>query len=86
MNDGGERNQLGHKGPLTVKLRGRAQAPDWSRRCTISSSTGGDTTEHHGPLQRLLDVIACCALMLPVNDEVSDGKGWYDHSKIESNN
>jgi len=39
---------------LTVKLRGRTQAPDWSRRCTISSSTGGDTTAPHGPLQRLL--------------------------------
>src|SRR5580658_3326941 len=39
---------------LTVKLRGRAEAPDWSRGCTISLSTRGDTTVHHGPLQRLL--------------------------------
>src|SRR5262249_19183918 len=40
---------------LTVKLRGRAQVPDWSRGCTLSSRTRGDTTDSHGPLQRLLD-------------------------------
>jgi hypothetical protein len=40
---------------LTVKLRGRPEAPDWSRGCTLSFGTRGDTTEHHGPLQRLLD-------------------------------
>jgi hypothetical protein len=39
---------------LTVKLRGRALAPNQSRGCTLSSRTRGDTTEHHGPLQRLL--------------------------------
>jgi hypothetical protein len=39
---------------LTVKLRGRAQAPNQSRGCTLSSRARGDTTEHHGPLQRLL--------------------------------
>ena len=38
-----------------MKLRGRASAPDWSRGCTLSSSTRGDTTELHGPLQRLLE-------------------------------
>ena len=43
-----------------MKLRGRAEAPDQSRGCTLSSSTRGDTTEHHGPLQRLLEA------MLPV--------------------
>src|ERR1700693_2897660 len=41
---------------LTVKLRGRAQAPDWSRGCTLFSRTRGDTTDSHGPLQRLLEV------------------------------
>src|ERR1700728_736701 len=40
---------------LTVKLRGRTQAPDQSRGCTLSSCTRGDTTDCHGPLQRLLD-------------------------------
>jgi len=40
---------------LTVKLRGRAEAPDQSRGCTLSSRTRGDTTDSHGPLQRLLD-------------------------------
>ena len=41
-------------GHLTVKLRGRLMPPDWSRGCTLSSSTRGGTTEHHGTLQRLL--------------------------------
>jgi hypothetical protein len=40
---------------LTVKLRGRAQAPDWSRGCKLSFRTRGHTTDSHGPLQRLLD-------------------------------
>jgi hypothetical protein len=39
---------------LTVKLTGRPEAPDWSRGCTLSSRTRGDTTDSHGPLQRLL--------------------------------
>jgi hypothetical protein len=38
-----------------VKLKGRAQAPDWSRGCTLSSRTRGDTNDCHGTLQRLLD-------------------------------
>jgi len=37
-----------------VKLRGRVEAADQNRGCTLSSSTRGDTTESHGPLQRLL--------------------------------
>jgi hypothetical protein len=41
---------------LTVKLRGRAEAPDQSRGCTLFSRTRGGTTESHGPLQRLLGV------------------------------
>jgi len=40
---------------LRVKLRGRPEAPDWSRGCTLSSRTRGDTTDVHGPLQRSLD-------------------------------
>jgi len=40
---------------LTVKLRGRAEAPDQSRGCKLSSRTRGETTALHGPLQRLLD-------------------------------
>jgi hypothetical protein len=42
--------------PLTEKLSGRAQAPDWSRGRILSSHARGDTTELHGPLQRLLEV------------------------------
>src|SRR3979409_109069 len=41
---------------LTEKLSGRIVAPAWSRGCPLSSSTRGDTTEFHGPLQRLLGV------------------------------
>jgi hypothetical protein len=43
--------------PLTVKLRGRTQAPDQSRGRKLSSSARGDTTDSHGPLQRLLGVV-----------------------------
>src|SRR5215475_2385494 len=45
------------RGCLTVKLRGRPEAPDWSRGCILSSRTRGDTADSHGPLQRLLDDI-----------------------------
>src|SRR5256885_17229308 len=41
---------------LTVKLSGRPRGPDWRRGRTISSGARGDTTDVHGPLQRLLDV------------------------------
>ena len=51
-----QRLQEGHSWRLTVKLRGRPKAPDWSRGCTLSCRTRGDTTDVHGPLQRLLDV------------------------------
>ena len=30
--------------------------PDWSRGRTIFPRARGDTTEHHGPLERLLEV------------------------------
>jgi hypothetical protein len=40
---------------LTMSLSGRTQAPDWSRGRTLSSRARGETTAHHGPLQRLLD-------------------------------
>jgi hypothetical protein len=36
------------------ELRGRARAPDQSRARTLSFSARGDTTDSHGPLQRLL--------------------------------
>ena len=42
---------------LTVKLRGRPRAPNWNRGCTLSPRTRGDTTDSHGPLQRLLGVM-----------------------------
>src|ERR1700740_719357 len=45
--------------PLTVKLSGRAEAPDWSRGRILSSCARGDTIELHGPLQRLLERLCC---------------------------
>jgi hypothetical protein len=43
---------------LTVKLTGRPKAADQSRGRTLFSRTRGDTTGDHGPLQRLLVVMA----------------------------
>src|SRR6516165_3390401 len=41
---------------LTVKLRGRPEAPDQAPRAhTVFSARGADTEAVHGPLQRLLD-------------------------------
>ena len=41
--------------PLTVKLRGRTQAPDWRRgRILSSGARGAEPPTRHGPLQRLL--------------------------------
>ena len=50
---------------LTVKLRGRPEAPDWSHGCILSSRTRGDTSDSHGPLQRLLGVIPVQACVGP---------------------
>ena len=44
----------GRTGLLTVKLRGRTEAPDQRRGRTLSYGARGDTTDCHGPLQRLL--------------------------------
>ena len=42
-------------GSLPVKLRGRVQAPDWSRGRILSpGARGANQTTHHGLLQRLL--------------------------------
>jgi hypothetical protein len=37
-------------------LRADRERPIKRRGCTLSSRTRGDTTDSHGPLQRLLDV------------------------------
>jgi len=37
-------------------LQALPMRPDWSRGRTISRSARGDTTESHGPLQRLLEL------------------------------
>src|SRR6201998_3633039 len=47
-------NAVTFAGCLTVKLRGRAEAPNRSRGRTLSSGARGDATHGHGPLQRLL--------------------------------
>src|SRR5437016_6306756 len=42
--------------PLTVKLNGRAEAPDWRRGRTLSSSARrAQPPAHHGPFQRWLE-------------------------------
>jgi hypothetical protein len=40
---------------LTVKLRGRAEAPDGAEGAQFLSARGAKPQAHHGPLQRLLD-------------------------------
>jgi hypothetical protein len=40
--------------PLTVKLRGRAEAPDGAEGAQSLSARGAKPQAHHGPLQRLL--------------------------------
>jgi hypothetical protein len=54
-------------GSLTVKLKGRAEAPNQSRGRTISPRARGDTTEHHGPLPRLLDAAFAESAALTLN-------------------
>src|SRR5207249_4812517 len=49
-------------GLANVKLRDRAPAPKRSRGRTLSSSARGGTTCLHGPLQRLLVVMASSVL------------------------
>jgi hypothetical protein len=48
-NDGGKRNQLGHKGPLTVKLSGRPlQFDKRSEQTTSLCARGAPSLTHHG--------------------------------------
>ena len=42
---------------LTVKLRGRAEAPDGAEGAQFLSARGDKPQTRHGPLQRLLDGI-----------------------------
>jgi hypothetical protein len=39
---------------LTVKLRGRTEAPDGAEGAQCVSARGANAQAHHGPLQRLL--------------------------------
>jgi hypothetical protein len=45
--------------------RSLRERPDWSRGRTILPSARGDTTEHHGPLQRLLGATLTRSLERP---------------------
>ena len=48
---------LSRAGRLTVKLRGRTEAPNQRRGRTLSpGARGAKQTTHHGPLERLLEV------------------------------
>jgi hypothetical protein len=60
-----------HHECLTVKLRGRAEAPDQSRGCRLSSRTRVDTTENHGPLQRLLGASLHIKSQLVLSEEIT---------------
>jgi len=45
--------------PLTVKLRGRTEAPALAAEgAEFPNARGANQEAHHGPLQRLLDSIA----------------------------
>jgi len=48
---------------LTVKLRGRAPAPSWSRGCMLSLGARGESSGYHWPLERLLGCISVSALI-----------------------
>src|SRR5205807_5280067 len=52
-----ETDQVCHGAPvrLTVKLRGRTEAPDGAEGAHCLSARGAKQTTPHGPLQRLLD-------------------------------
>ena len=51
---------------LTVKLRGRTEAPDQRRgRILSSSARGAKQTTPHGPLQRLLEVLSNTRILRP---------------------
>jgi hypothetical protein len=41
---------------LTVKLRGRTEAPQGAEGAQFPSARGAKPQAHHGPLQRLLEV------------------------------
>ena len=43
-----------HQRPSNGEVEGPRAGAGWSRECTLSSPTRGETTDSHGPLQRLL--------------------------------
>src|SRR5262249_39940730 len=58
---------------LTVKLRGRPEAPDQAPRAhNLSRARGADMQAVHGPLQRLLDAMVFRNLAL--RDRASRGR------------
>jgi hypothetical protein len=69
--------------PPTVKLRGRTQAPDWSRGCTLFPRTHGDTRAPHGPPQRLSAVVgAGSAFWQPMlGDLALEGCAWSTEAR-----
>jgi hypothetical protein len=56
---------------LTVKLRGRSEAPDERRGRILSSRARDGATERHGPLQRLLDGALAATSLLQENGQLS---------------
>jgi len=72
-NEGGSANSSRRLSPLsallTVKLRGRAEAPDGAEGAQFLSARG-ETTAPHGPLQRLLDAITEATTYSPARGQV----------------
>ena len=55
-NERGWHLALSRAGRLTVKLRGRTEAPHGAEGAPSLSARGAKPQAHHGPLQRLLEV------------------------------
>jgi hypothetical protein len=53
---------------LTVKLRGRPEAPDGAAGAQFLSARGAYPQAHHGPLQRLLEGLPSSCILRPPED------------------
>ena len=58
---------------LTVKLRGRTEAPEGAEGAQSPSARGAKPQAHHGPLQRLLDCMVernyCLSMLVCEQDQ-----------------
>jgi hypothetical protein len=61
---------------LTVKLSGRAQAPDQRRGCTMAFSARGAQPTPHGPPERLLEAVTTTVVQAVVSQS-EDSSGAH---------